>query len=149
MLKQLASHAEARILNVEIYHCGFDPFSLDMLIMREAGVAIFDSTAPHEHFPDRDSDEIIDTYERIIRAGTDEKYEEEIKVVERKYKENMKKGISYLAQAKQTHDELESYYTAATNFDHVDQLRDQVQAEIRQIESEINSAGVSTSQSEN
>ena len=33
--------------DVEIYHCGFDPHSLDMVIVREVGIAIFDSTSPH------------------------------------------------------------------------------------------------------
>ena len=49
--EKLASVALNRGFDVEIYHCGFDPNSLDMVILRELDIAIFDSTAPHEYFP--------------------------------------------------------------------------------------------------
>lgn len=66
MLKKIVAAGEQRGFDVEVYHCGFDPNSLDMVILREKGIAIFDSTAPHEYFPERNSDEIIDMYERCI-----------------------------------------------------------------------------------
>ena len=74
MLKKLAAEGASRGFDVEVYHCGFDPHSLDMVIVRELGFAIFDSTAPHEYFPERETDEIIDMYEELIVPGTDEKY---------------------------------------------------------------------------
>ena len=117
-------------MDVEVYHCGFDPHSVDMVIVREAGLAIFDSTSPHEHFPERKNDEIIDTYERTIRAGTDEKYAREISDVSQRYRAKMKEAISHLAQAKRWNDQLESYYVAAMDFTVVDQLREQINAEI-------------------
>ena len=43
-----------------------------MVIVRELGFAIFDSTAPHEYFPSREGDEIIDMYALIVTPGTDE-----------------------------------------------------------------------------
>ena len=72
MLKQIAAAGELHGFDLEIYHCGFDPHSLDMIIIRELGLAIFDSTAPHEYFPSRDGDEIIDMYGLLIAEGTDE-----------------------------------------------------------------------------
>ena len=58
--------AEQKGIDVQVFHCGFDPNSLDMLIFPELQTAIFDSTAPHEYFPDRDGDEILDMYTRTI-----------------------------------------------------------------------------------
>ncbi|MBL1704179.1 hypothetical protein ELE02_33765, partial [Klebsiella pneumoniae] len=81
MLKKLAKVAEEKGFDVEVYHCGFDPNSLDMVIVRELGFAIFDSTAPHEYFPSRGGDEIIDMYDLIVAPGTDEKYATEIRDV--------------------------------------------------------------------
>ena len=69
MLKKLAKAAEEKGFEVEVYHCGFDPNSLDMVIVRELGFAIFDSTAPHEYFPSREGDEIIDMYALIVTRG--------------------------------------------------------------------------------
>lgn len=48
--------------------------SLDMVLLRELDIVIFDSTAPHEYFPDRDNDEVVDMYEITVTPGTDEKY---------------------------------------------------------------------------
>src|SRR5690606_34119962 len=60
MLKKLAAAAESRGIAVQVFHCGLDPHSLDMLIFPELSTAIFDSTAPHEYDPNRGGDEILD-----------------------------------------------------------------------------------------
>jgi Cdc6-like AAA superfamily ATPase len=130
MLKKLAAEAEARGFDTEIYHCGFDPHSLDMVIVRELGFAIFDSTAPHEYFPERENDEIIDMYGSIIAAGTDEKYADEIKDVSQRYRENMNKAIASLATAKDLHDQLEEIYIRAMDFSVINQITEEINAQI-------------------
>nr|WP_245350095.1 PRK06851 family protein [Cytobacillus eiseniae] len=137
MLKKLADEAEKRGFDIEIYHCGFDPHSLDMLIIRELGLAIFDSTSPHEYFPTRAGDEIIDTYEMIVSPGTDEIFAEQIKEVSAQYKEKMKEAISYLAQAKAQRDQLEAIYINAMDFTVVDHLKNNIRTEISSIASEM------------
>lgn len=131
MLKKLAAKAEETGHNVEIYHCGFDPNSLDMIIVRELGMAIFDSTSPHEYFPERDGDEIIDMYERAIKPGTDELYADEIKEISTRYSAKMKDAIAFLAQAKKIHDDLEAYYVDAMDFSRVDQLAEPIYQQIK------------------
>lgn len=37
-----------------------------MLIIPELSVCIFDSTAPHEYFPNRESDHTIDMYKQLF-----------------------------------------------------------------------------------
>ncbi|WNS75351.1 PRK06851 family protein [Bacillus sp. DTU_2020_1000418_1_SI_GHA_SEK_038] len=133
MLRKLAAEGEKRGFDLEIYHCGFDPHSLDMLIFRELGLAIFDSTSPHEYFPDRSGDEIIDTYEIIVTPGTDEIFAEQIKEISGQYKAKMKEAISYLAQAKAQREELEKIYISAMDFKIVDRLRNDIRAEILQM----------------
>lgn len=130
MLKKIAAEAEKRGFDVEIYHCGFDPHSIDMVIVRELGLAIFDSTSPHEYFPDRAGDEIIDMYEQIVTPGTDEIFAEQIKEISQQYKEKMKEAITYLAQAKTQRDELEKIYIGAMDFKVVDRLRNEISTEI-------------------
>ncbi|WP_409296225.1 hypothetical protein V1498_21545 [Peribacillus sp. SCS-26] len=99
LLKKLAKQAEARGFDTEIYHCGFDPESLDMVIVRELGFAIFDSTAPHEYFPEREGDSVIDMYGTVIAEGTDEKYESELKDVSARYKEQVQAATAHLKEA--------------------------------------------------
>ncbi|WP_078546585.1 PRK06851 family protein [Litchfieldia alkalitelluris] len=130
MLKKIAAEGEEKGFDVEIYHCGFDPNSLDMVIIRERGIAIFDSTAPHEYFPERDSDEIVDMYGRCITPGTDEKFANEIERTTKAYKDKMKEAISYLSEVKQLRDQLEEYYIDAMDFSKVEDIQQQLLAEI-------------------
>jgi hypothetical protein len=135
LLKKLASAAEERGVDAEIYHCGFDPHSLDMVIFRELGIAIFDSTAPHEYFPSRDGDEIIDMYELLIAPGTDEIFEEALHHISSQYKNKMSEAISYLARAKELHDELEVIYVEAMDFSVVDEIRKMISLEMNELNS--------------
>jgi Cdc6-like AAA superfamily ATPase len=133
MLKKLAAAAEERGVDAEIYHCGFDPNSLDMVILRELGVAIFDSTAPHEYFPSRDGDEIIDMYEILIAPGTDDIYADIIDRIAAVYKSKMTEATSYLAKAKKLHDELEEIYISAMDFSVVDNIHGKIGEQIREM----------------
>ncbi|CAG7643696.1 hypothetical protein PAESOLCIP111_04530 [Paenibacillus solanacearum] len=130
LLKKLAAATEKQGIEVQVYHCGFDPNSLDMLIFPKLSTAIFDSTAPHEYFPDRDGDEILDMYERTMSPGTDETYAAEIAAIKERYSAKMKEATSYLAVAEAIDSKIKSFYTAATNFSIVEELRLQVESEL-------------------
>ncbi|MCA1033299.1 MULTISPECIES: PRK06851 family protein [Bacillaceae] len=134
LLKKLAAEAEKRGFDIEVYHCGFDPNSLDMLIIRELGLAIFDSTAPHEYFPSRDGDEIIDMYEQLIAPGTDEIFADEIKEIAAKYKAKMTEATGCLADAKRLNDELEKIYSEAMDYTIVDTIRGRIEEKILRVE---------------
>lgn len=110
MLKKIVNAAVNKGYDVEVYHCGFDPNSLDMVISRELNFAIFDSTAPHEYFPDREDDEIIDNYKELIVPGTDEKYENHIREIANKYKSQIKAGTAWLAESKVIKDKIDNIY---------------------------------------
>lgn len=122
MLKKILASAQTRGIDTEVYHCGFDPDSLDMLIMPELDVCIFDSTAPHEYFPSRESDITLDMYQQLIDPDTDDNYKVELTDIGRRYKACNSEGTSHLAYAKFLHDELEKYYVAATDYKVVDEI---------------------------
>ncbi|WP_368505748.1 PRK06851 family protein [Alkalihalophilus sp. As8PL] len=132
ILKKIAAAGEEKGFDVEVYHCGFDPNSLDMVIIREKSIAIFDSTAPHEYFPEREGDHIVDVYERCITPGTDELYAEEIARTTKSYKDKMKEAITYLANAKMLRDQLEAIYIKAMDFNKVDQIKEDILRELNQ-----------------
>ncbi len=130
LLKKLAQTAESKGFDVEIYHCGFDPNSLDMLIFRELSIAIFDSTAPHEYFPSKEGDEIIDLYDIAIKQGTDELYENQISEISARYREKMNEGTAYLAQAKNAHEHLEKFYKESVDFKQVEAIQKELEGVI-------------------
>jgi Cdc6-like AAA superfamily ATPase len=133
LLKKIAAEAEDRGFDTEVYHCGFDPHSLDMIIVRELGFAIFDSTAPHEYFPERENDEVVELYGTVINGDTDEKFAAEIADCAGRYRENMNKAIASLARAKSLHDELEEIYKPAMDFGKVEELAGRIHAEIEKL----------------
>lgn len=126
MLKQLAKAGIDRGFDVEIYHCGFDPNSLDMVIVRELGFAVFDSTAPHEYFPERDQDVIIDMYQRCIAPGTDEAHAQAISDIRARYSAKMKEAIACLAEAKKLNEALEEQFGAEPDEQAVSRTVDEI-----------------------
>ncbi|MCT2537677.1 PRK06851 family protein [Aquibacillus koreensis] len=133
ILKKVAAAAGDRGFGVEMYHCGFDPESIDMVVIRELGVCVFDSTDPHEYFPSRHGDEIVDVYEKAVTPGTDEKYESAIMDTTRGYKQKMKQGITYLQEAKSLYDQLEKIYIDATDFLVVDKIYEKLNKAIQEL----------------
>lgn len=133
LLKKLASAAENGGFDVEVYHCGFDPYSLDMLIFRELGIAIFDSTAPHEYYPSRDGDQIIDLYAIAIQAGTDEMYKEQINDIAVRYRTKMNDATASLAGTKKRLDEKEEMYQQSIDELVVDQIQNYIDAKIQDL----------------
>ena len=120
MLKKILEAAKAQGLDIEVYHCGFDPDSLDMLLFPELSLCIFDSTSPHEYYPSREGDLVIDMYAELITEGTDELYEKELADIVTRYKSYTKEGCAYLATAKDYMEKLEQLYQDATDFDVID-----------------------------
>ncbi|SEN44860.1 hypothetical protein SAMN05192533_11382 [Mesobacillus persicus] len=133
MLKKIAAEAERRGFDTEVYHCGFDPHSLDMIIVRELGFAIFDSTAPHEYFPERVNDRVVDLYGTIIAPDTDDRYATEIKDVSARYKDYMNHAIASLATAKSLHDDLEQIYIDAMDYKKIDEITAELNEEIHKL----------------
>ncbi len=130
MLKKLAAAAEKSGVEVQVFHCGFDPGSLDMLIFPQLRTAIFDSTAPHEYDPERDGDEILDMYALTIAPGTDEAYAAAIVDIRARYSAKMKEAASHLASAEAVDSQIQAIYAAATNFSIVEKAGQQLQTEL-------------------
>lgn len=126
MLKKIQKNAQYRGIDIEVYHCGFDPDSLDMLLFPELNLCIFDSTAPHEYFPSRSGDFVIDMYSELINSNTDEIYKDELEDIVARYKSYVSEGTAYLATAKSYHDKLEKFYIEATNFKKIDEICDEL-----------------------
>lgn len=131
LLKKLIAAALQRGFDTEAYHCGLDPDSLDMVIIRELGVSVFDSTPPHEYFPRRENDEIVDMYARVIEPGTDEKHQSELADIASRYRSKISKGTAFLAQAKKHRDDLKKIFGGAADIRYADKVYDDINSQIR------------------
>ncbi len=85
-MKKLAQAAFDRGFHIERYHCSFDPNSLDMVVIRELSICLFDSTAPHEYFPSKETDKILDLYAAAVPIDTDVKFKGELASFAGRYK---------------------------------------------------------------
>jgi len=126
MLKRLVKEAEKRGFDVDVYHCGFDPNSLDMVLINELDFVIFDSTAPHEYFPTRVSDEKIDMYQEIIKHGTDEEYQKQLDQIILRYKLEVDAGTTFLKEVKDKIDVLEKIYMNLLDLDELTRLAEDI-----------------------
>lgn len=95
-LKRLAKAAEDAGFGREIYYCSFDKNSLDMVVVPELSFCVFDSTAPHEVFPQRQGDVILDFYEEAGLSGVDEEMANSLSDVSARYKRKISEGLCYL-----------------------------------------------------
>lgn len=134
LLRSIVKHMTSLGYDTDIYHCSFDPKSLDMVVINELGICFFDATAPHEYEPSREGDHILDTYKIFVQENTDENNQEEIKGFEEEYKKEMALGRLALAEARAAHDELEEIYKKATNFEILDGFYEQIKDRIEELE---------------
>lgn len=91
-LKKIVSKANELGYGAEVYYCSLDPKSLDMVIIRDIGVAVFDSTMPHEMFPTRPTDEIFDIYNIAFDNDVDLLYQNDIMRITSEYNCEIKKA---------------------------------------------------------
>ncbi len=132
LLKKVVQEAKQRGFDMEIYHCALDPNSLDMVIVPEANVAIFDSTAPHEYLPNRSSDRVIDMYERAITPFTDQKYAFQLRTILKKYNQTIKRAKEHLIQAKWFRDQIVNQNEQAVYFEKLDVITDRLLKQLKE-----------------
>ena len=110
----------------EIYYCSFDKNSLDMVLVPELSVCVFDSTAPHELFPNRDEDKILDFYTEAGLTGVDERLKKELSDIAKRYSFRITEGLSKLRLASGYLKEVESYNESASDLELADKATDRL-----------------------
>lgn len=121
-MNKVAKACENYGLHLELYHCSFDPESIDMVLIPELDVCLFDSTDPHEFFPACETDVVIDLYEEAVKEGTDERYKKEIQEITNEYKAYTKKAKDDLKQAFVYESEIEEEYMKGVTTKIIEQI---------------------------
>ncbi|WP_096199637.1 hypothetical protein [Bacillus sp. FJAT-45350] len=117
LMRKVGDVAQNRGMDITYFLCGFDPSSVDMLIIEELGIAIIDGTSPHVIDPTRETDEVIDMFEHCIDPAVEEDEQRlaEIREVEEEYRSRMKKGTKHLQKADEIQKVIDEYYDNAVD----------------------------------
>lgn len=125
-MKKLLKKAVEYDYDCEIYYCSFDKNSLDMVLIPELSYCVFDSTAPHELFPSRSGDEILDFYVEAGLSGIDERLSIELDEIKKRYAFRVNEGITKLRLAYGYIHEAEHYFEISANCELADKTTDKI-----------------------
>lgn len=120
MMKKIMTYSTEHGFETHVYHCGFDPKSLDMILIPALSTCIFDSTAPHEYFPENmknniSHDEVLDMYQELIQENTDERYQDELEEIKTKYSSIIQQGTRLLKLAHSYDESVNQFYLEHMN----------------------------------
>lgn len=130
LLKKLAKAAAEKGQRTLRYHCSLDPDRLDMVCLPQWGICAFDATAPHEGFPSREGDLLVDLSEAALRAGVEEENHETLALLRRSYRNVLGEAMEALGNARAFHDAQEAIYRTAVDFTAVNQIEEGLKKKI-------------------
>lgn len=120
-MTKISEAACERGYDVEHYHCGLDPNSLDLIVLPELGVAAFDSTSPHDREPSRDGDEVVNMSD-LLTIDPSEKYAAEIAEIEAASSKVGKTVDKFFEKAKQAEEKMADLYGHAVDVEQVKEM---------------------------
>jgi len=110
LMKKLVESALERGFDARIVWCGLDSNSVDMIILPELKLCIFDSTEPHQYFPEREGDEIFDI---ASLCHPTEVEEANIKKIVENYRKTMSDAIVYASLYAETEGAVRQLFDGA------------------------------------
>lgn len=115
-------------LGMVVFHCSLDPDRVEHLVFPQQQAAIVTSSWPHlaANLP---GDQTTDT-RPYISPGLLTSVSHLKKQFERRIEESLDASVGFLAEAKELHDLLESYYIPAVDFSGVDETGQRIRQEI-------------------
>ena len=119
IMKKVRSAANEAGFDTKTFYCSFDSYSLDMVVIEELGVCIFDATSPHEKNIKKETDEVFDVYEIAVKKDTDEVYEKELSDIKTRYDKCIKNAKECLEKEKELNKNIESILKTKTNYEKV------------------------------
>lgn len=128
VLLALGERALARGCQVEFYHDGLNPDSLNMIIMTSLGVAVVDASGLT--LTARPGDIIIDTRE-CIESEPEDFFEHEINEAQRRLDALVEEASAVLSKAEFCRKRLQKIYSRAMDFSEIERIQAQIIEEIQ------------------
>ncbi len=120
----------------EIYHNPFDPDNIDIIVLPSSRSALLDVSghlfdyaaslpaSKHRRFLD---------FDQLVRKSAVDTHEQRIISARERFHSGIQDAIGFIRQAKEYHDELESYYVPAMDFDAMEAMRQELCQQFTQI----------------
>jgi hypothetical protein len=136
-IKNLFKHIEQLVvlnsIRAEIYHCPFDPSSLDLIILPENKAAILDISSHvtdyKANLPVRKYKRMLD-FDQFVDSTAIKPYSQLISAAKHRFQTGLQEAIAFIHSAKAIHDVLESKYVPAMDFDHLEELRKELSGKL-------------------
>lgn len=125
LLQKVARKALERGYSVEIFHCAFNPHSLDMVLIPALKTAVLDGSPPHSVEGRRPGDRVIDLMQ-LLDAEQREEKAACLKSWEKEFKLALEEALDYIHRASELHDYLETFYVQAMDFEAVEEAQQKV-----------------------
>jgi len=131
--KDLFRHIEHMLglsgIYAEIYHCPFDPRNIDMIIIPENKSILLDISATlvdyEKILPTRKYKRFLD-FDQFLDQSILDTSAQRISASRERFVTGVAEAIGYIKTAKNYHDELETHYIPAMDFEGIDALRKEV-----------------------
>lgn len=123
-------------VEAEVYHNPFDPENVDIIILPQSKSVLIDISGhlfdynplltgiKHRRFLD---------FDQLVNKSIIDNYENNIASARERFKRGIADAINFIRQAKAYHDQLESYYTPAMDFDAMETMRRDLNKQLLQI----------------
>lgn len=121
LLLKIVSAGVACGLNVEVYHCAYNPEKIEHVFIPSLDTILVTSNEYHNVYK-TNGEEIIDLNE-YLNSTEIKKYTTEIKFDKEQYNTLLNQAINSVSNAKRLHDLMETYYIPNMKFDEVEKKR--------------------------
>ncbi|MGE5473626.1 MAG: PRK06851 family protein [Ignavibacteriales bacterium] len=124
IFSKIMESAEVKGLNIECYHCAFNPDIVEHIVIPELKTAIV--TSRKYHPVDISSSIGVTDLDKCLNTSILDKYSEVLEFDTTEFDNLFSKAVEKISQAKALHDKLETYYVPNMNFESIENLRRKV-----------------------
>lgn len=122
-LSQIANRASTQGLSVEYYHNTLDPEKLDMILLPEIEVGLVINAEPYSYTPDFKGTIIPLDFDKSLDPLFLQSWKSEIDSCRERVNLALERALGNSMNAKKTHDQLETYYIPAMDFNAIEEKR--------------------------
>ncbi|NLX01230.1 MAG: hypothetical protein GXY40_01690 [Syntrophomonadaceae bacterium] len=139
-IKELFSYVEQTLkltgVGAEIYHNPFDPEHIDIIILPQSKSVLIDiSTNLFDYsalLPGIKYRRFLD-FDQLVNKSVIDTYEQNIVSAQKRLASGIADAVNFIRQAKAYHDQLESFYIPAMDFDVMETMRQNLSKQLLQI----------------
>lgn len=124
VVERLYREAANRGFWAEVFHCALLPDHLEHLLLPELDVALITSTQQHSYAPAA-NDAVVDL-DLLVNRQALASWPKDLAEAQVRFQAALDRAVNFLHRAKNTHDEMETYYQAHMHFDQIDARREEV-----------------------